>query len=222
MKKWKCTVCGYIHEGDEPPDKCPVCGADKSKFEEYVPEDKPENGDTEPEPKAETEKDAEKSAGLAWKNTGRQNVSHIYTVATDLMVKNHLHPISVHIPNGVLPVAVIFTVLAMVFHSVYLDKAAFYNLIFVLLSMPVVIYAGILEWKKKFGGNMTPLFFTKMICGAAVFFLTLVLVLWRVIDPDVAVSDSSARIPFLFFHALLLAAAAIAGHLGGKLVFDRE
>ena len=34
MKKWKCTVCGYIHVGDEPPDPCPVCGAPKEKFTE--------------------------------------------------------------------------------------------------------------------------------------------------------------------------------------------
>jgi rubrerythrin len=32
MKKWKCGVCGYIHQGDEPPDFCPVCGAPKEKF----------------------------------------------------------------------------------------------------------------------------------------------------------------------------------------------
>jgi len=32
MKRWQCTVCGYIHEGDEPPEFCPVCGADRSKF----------------------------------------------------------------------------------------------------------------------------------------------------------------------------------------------
>lgn len=31
-KRWQCTVCGYIHEGDQPPDVCPVCGADRSKF----------------------------------------------------------------------------------------------------------------------------------------------------------------------------------------------
>ncbi len=33
-KKWRCTVCGYIHEGPEPPEVCPVCGAPKSSFEE--------------------------------------------------------------------------------------------------------------------------------------------------------------------------------------------
>jgi len=32
MKKWKCLVCGYIHVGETPPDKCPVCGAPKEKF----------------------------------------------------------------------------------------------------------------------------------------------------------------------------------------------
>ncbi len=33
-KKFKCNVCGYIHEGDAAPDKCPVCGAPASEFTE--------------------------------------------------------------------------------------------------------------------------------------------------------------------------------------------
>ncbi len=32
MKKWQCSVCGYIHFGEEPPEKCPRCGAPKEKF----------------------------------------------------------------------------------------------------------------------------------------------------------------------------------------------
>jgi 3-oxosteroid 1-dehydrogenase len=32
MKKWKCLVCGYVHEGDSPPERCPKCGAPKEKF----------------------------------------------------------------------------------------------------------------------------------------------------------------------------------------------
>ncbi len=32
MKKFVCTVCGYIHEGDEAPEICPVCKASKDKF----------------------------------------------------------------------------------------------------------------------------------------------------------------------------------------------
>ena len=29
---WVCTVCGYVHTGSQPPDKCPKCGAPKEKF----------------------------------------------------------------------------------------------------------------------------------------------------------------------------------------------
>ena len=36
MKKWVCTVCGYVAEGPNPPEKCPVCGVPGSKFKEMV------------------------------------------------------------------------------------------------------------------------------------------------------------------------------------------
>ena len=34
MKKWVCTVCGYVHEGETAPEFCPVCKVPASKFEE--------------------------------------------------------------------------------------------------------------------------------------------------------------------------------------------
>jgi rubrerythrin len=30
--KWVCSVCGYVHEGEQPPERCPVCKAPASKF----------------------------------------------------------------------------------------------------------------------------------------------------------------------------------------------
>jgi nitrite reductase (NADH) large subunit len=30
---WVCLICGYVHHGPEPPEECPVCGADRSDFE---------------------------------------------------------------------------------------------------------------------------------------------------------------------------------------------
>ena len=32
MAKWRCSVCGYIHEGDAAPEKCPQCGVPGEKF----------------------------------------------------------------------------------------------------------------------------------------------------------------------------------------------
>ncbi len=34
MKKFVCSICGYVHEGNEAPDVCPQCKAPKSKFKE--------------------------------------------------------------------------------------------------------------------------------------------------------------------------------------------
>ena len=34
MKKFVCTVCGYVHEGDTPPAQCPICKAPAEKFME--------------------------------------------------------------------------------------------------------------------------------------------------------------------------------------------
>ena len=38
MKKWICSVCGYVYEGENPPAECPVCHVDSSKFTEQVGE----------------------------------------------------------------------------------------------------------------------------------------------------------------------------------------
>jgi len=31
--KWRCRNCGYIHEGNEPPEKCPACDHSRAYFE---------------------------------------------------------------------------------------------------------------------------------------------------------------------------------------------
>jgi len=36
MKKFICTVCGYIHEGETPPEFCPICKAGSDKFKEMT------------------------------------------------------------------------------------------------------------------------------------------------------------------------------------------
>ena len=36
MKKFVCPVCGYVHEGDSAPEKCPICKVPGERFVEQV------------------------------------------------------------------------------------------------------------------------------------------------------------------------------------------
>ena len=38
MAKWVCTVCGYVHEGDTPPESCPQCKVPAEKFKKQEEE----------------------------------------------------------------------------------------------------------------------------------------------------------------------------------------
>ena len=213
MKKWECTVCGYIHEGEEPPETCPVCGADRSKFVEII--DK-ENG----EKKSKTDPlipETEVNAVDAPETTlaPLSKYDRIY----QLMVKHHVHPISVHIPNGLLPVSVLFIFLAVIFKFTGLSQAAFYNLICVVFAMPLLLFSGIIVWQKKYNGALTTLFLTKMICGGVVSLTAMILVIWSIVDPGILALTSPHLVAFLFVNIVMLGAAVTAGFLGGKLVF---
>jgi hypothetical protein len=215
VKKWRCTVCGYIHEGEEPPEICPVCGADRSKFVEIVTEEKPEEKTTAKiDPiKPETETKVSDAPGTTLEPLSK------YDRLYQLMVKHHVHPISVHIPNGVLPVSVLFIFLAVIFKFTGLSQAAFYNLICVVFAMPLVLLSGVIVWRKKYNGVLTTLFLTKMICGGVVSLTAIILVIWSIVDPGVLTLTSAHLVAFLFVNTVMLGAAVTAGFLGGKLVF---
>ena len=36
MKKFVCTICGYVHEGEVAPERCPTCNAPAIKFKEQA------------------------------------------------------------------------------------------------------------------------------------------------------------------------------------------
>ena len=40
MKKFTCVICGYVHEGDAAPERCPQCSAPASKFNEQKADEK--------------------------------------------------------------------------------------------------------------------------------------------------------------------------------------
>jgi len=218
MKKWQCTVCGYIHTGDEPPETCPICGADKSQFIEITEVKEETKEETKEKPAADKTAESESDDQAATPSPPPPPLFSFDSI-THLMIKHHLHPITVHFPNGVIPVAVAFIFLAVIFQFGGLAKASFYNMVFVLLTLPVVLFTGYNEWKQKYQGAMTNIFMIKIISAAVVSATAVIIVLWYLIAPEVLQVSSGMRTVFLLLHLIMLAAIGIAGHLGGKLVF---
>jgi uncharacterized Zn finger protein (UPF0148 family) len=236
MKNWRCTVCNYIHQGDQPPEKCPVCGADKSKFEEISQEEakqvqaKKSSKQIEREQamvkkareKNSTGQSGKEASSAGQKTSGRkERAGRIFEFVNRQMIKHHAHPVSVHIPNGVLPVSVLFVILAVLFSGQGLAKAAFYNSVVVLLSMPLVLYTGYNAWQKKYGGGFTTIFVIKIIAALVVAVTCLLVVIWYIVNPGILSGSGGRLAGFVLLNLVMLAAAVVAGLIGGKLVFKR-
>lgn len=76
MKKFKCTVCGYVHEGDKAPDECPVCHQPGSKFVEIKDE-----GSANPYAGTKTEKNLWEA--FAGESQARNKYTYFASVARD-------------------------------------------------------------------------------------------------------------------------------------------
>ena len=76
MSKWKCKVCGYIHEGDTPPEACPLCKQPASAFEKI--EEAPAKGGN-PYAGTQTEKNLE--AAFAGESQARNKYTYFASVA---------------------------------------------------------------------------------------------------------------------------------------------
>lgn len=211
-RKWKCTICGYIHTGDEPPDICPICAADKSFFIEITAPDQSEEKVEE-----EDESSPQEAAAQTEKESSEEDKPERFGWIGKLIVRLHLHPISVHTPNGIIPIALVFLALAIVFGYEPLEKASFFNLIVVFLAMPVVLFTGYIVWQKKYRGALTIIFKIKLVSAAIVTVLTSLLVFWRIIDPEIAFSGDMGSWIYLALGGVNLVAAGVAGHIGGKL-----
>ncbi len=213
MKIRRCTVCNYIHRGEEPPARCPVCNAPAGKFVEIdaseIPEKNPGIGGKQPSPESGKAKSGEKE--------GPDTEETLFEKIKTLLVKHHAHPVSVHTPNGILPAAVLLWLVAWIFNSALLSGAAFINLIIVIIAMPFVIFTGVIEWQRKYNGALTMLFKLKIIAASLTCATAVIIFFWYLLSPDVL--NSGRAWAFILVNILMVAAAGGAGFIGGKLVF---
>jgi len=148
-----------------------------------------------------------------------QNQKGFVESILNLMVKHHLHPISVHIPNGMLPFTIVFIILATFIDMDILYKVSFVNLAAIVLTLPVVLFTGLVEWKVKYGGHLTKIFKQKIMAASAVTILTSILLIWYLVYPMNSDAPTAMRYAYALTAIILFIPTTIAGNIGGKLVF---
>ncbi len=205
MKTWECTVCKYIYEKEQLPGKCPVCGAGK----EYFAGMKSVN------------EEQTTTAGSGRLTLSFPGLSRAELTGFTRMVMNYrLHPVSVYTPNGVLPLGFVFLFFAVVLDLSGFERAAFYNFVFVLLIMPLVILSGIVTWRNRYQGILNKTIVGKIITSVVVAGALVCLVVWRVIDPGV--TASAGKWLYLLIALIMVVMTGCAGYLGGKVVLSRK
>ena len=246
--KWICTVCQYVHEGDSPPDVCPVCGQGKEMFKKA--DETPKEETTTPGPNAGKETDeTSKTSGQKsnrWRCTicnyihegpeppgvcpicgaGKEafvpevdGPEHYNRGLAGLIEKLHLHPVAAHFPNGALPLAFLAWLVYLVLGDSSFERTSFYLMLVATLAVPFTGFTGWSDAKHRFGTTTTGVFPEKKIWSFVLTGVTLGMAGWRL---SLGWTHVPSGAEIAVFTVLLGAATGIAarlGMLGGKLVF---
>jgi len=193
-KIWRCTVCGYLHEGEQPPDICPICKVDASKLELLS--------------------DAETPAS---QQAGEQSLGFFAEMRSAFVP----HAVSAHFPNALLPTLGLFLLLYFVSGNSSFELSSYYLLLITALVVPATFVTGLLDWKKHYGGKSATIFRNKILLGLLLLVLGTVSVLLRWLVPDVL--SAGGWLTWLYCGLLLtmLICVTLLGHYGGMLVFAR-
>lgn len=132
----------------------------------------------------------------------------------------YAHPMFVHFPLGLFPVAFASFLLYLATGALEFEAGAFVAAGFGAVVSPLTTLTGFIDWKVRYKGYMTSVFRIKIIGAFVLIALSIPAVLLRLSSQETTALPLSAA---GWIYATLLAASAgtcvVLGHYGGKLVF---
>lgn len=197
-KTWCCTVCGYLHTGGQPPEICPVCKVAADKFEPV----------SEPDVEPQTRIDLIRKQALA--------------LIEEMKSAFVPHAVAAHFPNALLPTGFLFLLLYIVSAQSSFETTVFYLLVVIALAVPATFATGLLDWKLKYSGELTPIFRKKIILGLLLCGFGFVAATWRWISPEVLTSGGFSACAYSILVLAMLGCVMLLGHYGGMLVFAKH
>jgi rubredoxin/uncharacterized membrane protein len=238
-------VCRYIHEGDSPPDICPVC---KKPWTAFVP-----HVDGQEHPRVVPSKPAPASPGGEAVKSDRwrcvvcnyihegpeppdvcpvcgklkdafvpetRSPQHHHKGISGLIEKLHAHPVSAHFPNGAMPLALLAWIAYLALGVTCLERMSFFLMLIAVAAVPVTFFTGWSDAKHRFGTTTTGVFPEKKRLSWVLVVLSAAIAGWRLYLGFNHVPADTIEIAM--YTGLLLACSGVVarlGMLGGKLVF---
>jgi len=132
----------------------------------------------------------------------------------------HLHPIFVHFPQALFPVAFASLCIYLLAGIREFETGAFVMALFGMLTAPLTTLTGFFDWWNRYQAYMTSVFKIKITGSFVLMALAASAVLLRVLRPEVA-DLPLGGLGWVYFGLLAACTATcvVLGHYGGKLVF---
>ena len=188
-KRWRCTVCGYVHEGDFPPESCPVCHAAAEKF--VLIEDV--------------------DAGTPIASVLKTELRQIYEVFAP-------HAVAAHFPTALIPTATLFLLVVLLFGYQPLEFAASALLVVTVAAVPMTMITGFMIWQRDYQKSASAVFTKKISLALVLLAVSITTLLWRLWHPDVMVAGGPAAFFYFLLYLLMLVCVTLLGHYGATLI----
>ncbi len=132
----------------------------------------------------------------------------------------YFHPIFVHFPQALFPVALASFVVYLVTGAEELETGAYVAVAFGALAAPFTTLTGLADWKTRYKAYMTSVFRIKITGAFVLIGLSVPAVVLRSLVPDVAALPlAGAGYVYAGLLAACVATCVVLGYYGGKLVF---
>ncbi len=138
------------------------------------------------------------------------------------MLRRHPHPMTVHFPLVFMLSAPFFTLLYLATGVASFETTAFHCLAAGTIFNPIVMFTGFLSWWVNYMGKILRPVIIKMIFSFIMTIISIILLSWRVMAPDIVTSLRMASLIYLLLIISLSPMVIIIGWHGAKLTFPIE
>ena len=130
----------------------------------------------------------------------------------------HIHHIGSHFTSAMFPAASVLLTIFIFTGERSLERASFYCLLFGAAAAPFVYASGAYDWRTRFQARRTRIFDHKLFFGVIFVILSLIIIVSRVLWPDLMTENGSYKWVYLAMVYTATAVAGYLGHLGSKFI----